>query len=362
MRIALATPLYPPEIGGPATDSFTLARALTALGHSATVVPFSRVRHLPAGLRHAAYVFLVVWAARGADCIVAFDTVSVGMPARAAAWLMRKRFVVRVPGDYAWEQSVQRFHVHDSIDEFQRKRYGWHAELLRAVQRFVVRTATLVIAPSDYFRGVVTGWGVADERLLRIYLGLTVDATDAVAPADKPEGKILFSVGRFVPWKGFSLLLRLVARLPGWTAVIAGDGPLRGALAAQARAIGVADRVVFTGSLPHADVLGWCAAADAFVLNTSFESFSYQVLEAMLVGAPVITTTAGSLPELITDGTEGILLEPNDLDAFQAALESVARNPELWRARTHAAQARAATFSQEASTAAFISALHTVCG
>lgn len=360
MKITLATPLYPPEIGGPATDSATLASVLTQRGMEVTVQPFSSVRDRPKLIRHLAYLWLLVRSARGAAAIVAFDTVSVGLPAALAAFVLRIPLIVRVPGDYAWEQGVQRFHVSDSIETFQRTRYGLAVEVLRWVQRFVARRAALVVVPSDYFKTIVSTWEVPSERLVRIYLGIDT-ALEAIRPEERPAGKVLFSVGRFVPWKGFTLLLRLLVDFPEWRAVIAGDGPLRSVLEAQARVLGVSERVLFTGVLPRAEVLGWCAAANAFVLNTSFESFSFQVLEAMSVGGAVITTRAGSLPELLTDDACGVLCEANDHEAFRQALASIDTDPTAWQKRRLAAKERANRFTLATSGAAFAEAIETLC-
>lgn len=361
MKIVLATPLYPPEIGGPATDSASLANHLPALGMEAQVVPFREVRHLPKGFRHLVYGWRLYQAARSAAAIVAFDTVSVGLPSAIVALLARRRLIVRVPGDYAWEQGRQRFGVADSIDEFQKKRYGLRVELLRRIQRFVVKRAVLVVAPSDYFKRIVVGWGVQPSRVMRIYLGVDLGVS-AEAPRDIPEGKTLFSAGRLVPWKGFSQLVELVPQLPeAWHLVIAGDGPMRGALEARATELGISSRVTFLGAVSHEAVLGWLKSTDAFVLNTSFESFSFQIVEAMASGIPVIATTAGNIPELITDGVEGVLCEPNDAEAFRHAIMSVTDEPGLWKDRTAAAKEKAATFSLPASAAAFTAAIQNLC-
>ncbi len=362
MKLVLATPLYPPDIGGPATDAANLAAYLTHKGMAPAIACFADLRRLPKGIRHIAYLWRLLGKSRNADGIVAFDTVSVGMPAALASILTGRPLVVRVPGDYAWEQGVQRFGVHDTIDDFQKKRYGWRVELLRTVQLFVVRRARLVVTPSDYFKGVVARWGVPPERLMRIYLGLDGLEAAEVPPA-VPGGKILFSLGRLVPWKGFSMLIALVQKLsPEWKLVIAGSGPLRAKLAEEVRSLGVAERVIFTGPLPHATVLGWMRRADAFVLNTAFESFSFQVLEAMLSGSRIIATTAGSLPELIADGREGILCAPNDRAAFTQAIERIEREPEAWEARRAAAQQKAAAFAAQTSLEAFQKAVQSVCG
>jgi len=359
-RLVIATPLYPPEIGGPATDAAGLVAHLSKRGTVSTVCPFSSCRWLPRGIRHFAYAYRLLRGAYGADGIIAFDTFSVGLPAVLVAWLLRVPLIVRVPGDYAWEQGRQRFGVTDTLEVFQYQRYGFWVELLRKCQRLVVRRAELVVVPSDFFKGIVSSWEVDSQRLVRIYLGLDL-LEESKSPTVVPGGKIVFSVGRLVPWKGFSMLIALMPLLPEWHLVIAGDGPLRVSLQEEAHTSGVADRITFTGPLTHEEVLGWLARADAFALNTSFESFSFQVLEAMLSEIPVITTTAGSLPELVLNEEEGILCAPDDAVAFRNAIASVAVDSEKWQARVAAAKRKASFFSKEASLNAFVEAIQKIC-
>lgn len=296
MRLVIATPLYPPEIGGPATYAKLLFDGLPEKGIEVALVKFSEVRHLPKGIRHIAYALRVFRAARHADVILVQDTVSCGLPALVASRFARTPLIARVPGDYAWEQGRQHFGVRDGIDAFQLKRYGIRVGLLRFIQKIVVRNAAAVIAPSRYFAGIVSGWGVQKPRLYIIYNGIQLPL-ESVAP-DTVESPCMVSVGRLVPWKGFSTLIHLAAQMPQWHLVIVGDGPERHALEEQARKLTVADRVQFTGQLSRAQVIGWYRASSAFVLNTSFESFSFQIVEAMAAGVPIIAANIGSIPEL----------------------------------------------------------------
>ncbi|HUD02682.1 MAG TPA: glycosyltransferase [Candidatus Paceibacterota bacterium] len=360
MRILIATPLYPPDVGGPATDAACMKETLPTFGVSVDMVPFSRVRHLPRGIRHLKYFMLLFMRAFRADTIIAMDTVSVGLPAVFAAALTGRPLVVRIPGDYAWEQGKQRFGIEDSLDEFQLRTYSWRVEFLRRVQRFVVRSATMVLVPSRYFEGVVSHWGIKSDRVRCLYLG--VDLPPSIeTPKHVLAGHIMVSAGRLVPWKGFSMLIGLLPTLPDWNLVIVGDGPERMPLEQQAKKLGVQGRVLFTGALSRKKMLGWCKVADAFVLNTSFESFSFQIVEAMMVGVPVITTRIGSIPELIDDDKEGVLLAPNDAKAFKEAIASIKSDPEKWHERTRAAQHKAQQFSTAVAMYALAEALKHIC-
>ena len=361
MKLVLATPLFPPDSGGPATDSVLLYKELPTYGIEATVCSFGTVRHLPRGIRHLCYTYNLLISSFGANGIIAFDTFSVCLPAVFVSRLLFIPLIVRVPGDFAWEQASQRFGVTDSIEVFQKKRYSFKVEMMRSLQSFAARSSVLLVVPSDFLRGIVAQWGIAPKRLVRIYLGLDFNE-ETTAPSNVPEGKILFSLGRFVPWKGFSMLIALMPDLPkGWHLVLAGNGLLREQFEQEVCELGVADRVTFTGDIPRPEALGWYRRADAFALNTSFESFSFQILEAMTSGTPIITTAIGSIPELITNGVEGVLCTPNDSEAFKKAIVSVETEPEKWKTRTEAAKRKAQEFSTTASVSAFVSLVTKIC-
>ncbi|HUQ30345.1 MAG TPA: glycosyltransferase family 4 protein [Candidatus Paceibacterota bacterium] len=344
MKLVLATPLYPPEIGGPATYAKVLEEGLPKRGIEVELVKFSDVRHLSKFFRHLVYTYRVWSKARHADMVFVQDTVSCGLPALIAARLARVPLVVRVPGDYAWEQGRQRFGVTDTIDLFQEQRYGVRVSLLRLVQRTVVRHADRVVVPSRYFAYLVSGWGVAPTKLHVIYNGIKLPLPNPQVPQHAPVPSIV-SAGRLVEWKGIQGLIGLLKLLPEWHLIVVGEGPMRSSLQKQAQETGVADRVRFTGSLAPELLIGWYQAATAFVLNTSFESFSFQIAEAMAAGIPIIATEIGSIPELIEDRKEGVLVRPNDLKALKEAVESVRAQPELWQRRVLAAKEKAEMFS-----------------
>jgi glycosyltransferase involved in cell wall biosynthesis len=331
MKILIATGLYPPESGGPATYTKLLEERLPTLGFEVSVLPFSRVRHLLPGARHVAYFFKCRALARKVDVVFAQDTVSVGLPAALAAWTLGKKFVVRVPGDYAWEQARQRFGVKDGLEEFQTRTYGLRTELLRAIQNFVVTSAARVIVPSEYMKRIVSGWGVEP---VRIYNGINL-APAYELPKERPQGFLVVSSGRRVPWKGFEALERVVSLEPDWRLFIAHE-------------------------LPLAQALGWVKAADVYVLNSTYEGLSHQMLEAMALGTPIVATRVGGNPELIEDKIDGLLIPPNDDEALHTALKDIKENKETARARAQSARAKVGRFSIDTTIAELAKLLQTL--
>src|SRR3989338_8932626 len=117
MRIVIAAGIYPPETGGPATYAKAMADELPARGIFVEVLPLREARRY-SPFHHIAYACMLFARAKDADIIFAQYSVSVGLAAFFVSRLRGKRFLIRVGGDYAWEQSVQRFGVKENLDAF----------------------------------------------------------------------------------------------------------------------------------------------------------------------------------------------------------------------------------------------------
>lgn len=357
MKILVTTGIYPPDIGGPATYSELLFKELPKRGIGVDVQTFGSVRHMPKIIRHIAFFVRVLWHGRASDMIFAQDTVSVGLPSLLASLLLGKQFIVRIPGDYAWEQSVQRFGVTDTIDDFQKKRYGTKTESLRRIQAFVVSQADQAIAPSKYFADLVRGWVGDETKVLHIYNGVDLDSLGAVAGGSfKPNTMI--SAGRLVPWKGFDMLIRAMAKLPGWHLSIAGDGPEMPHLQALISKRGLESRVTMLGRIDKPKLCKLISESEIFALNTSFESFSFQIVEAMAIGTPVIATRVGNIAEVIDDGRSGLLIRPDDEDGFIAAATRISSDRRLREGLAREGKEKAAGFSIDSTIGRLMAVLN----
>lgn len=118
MKLLIAAPLYPPELGGPAAYAKELAEHLRARGVEVVVEKFSEVRAYPKGVAHLVYFFRVMRALKGADALLMLDTWSTGIPALFAARLRKVKTAVRIGGDFLWEQYVERTGELVKLSEF----------------------------------------------------------------------------------------------------------------------------------------------------------------------------------------------------------------------------------------------------
>ncbi|HCR52225.1 TPA: hypothetical protein DIV48_01085 [Candidatus Kaiserbacteria bacterium] len=320
MKLVIATPLYPPDIGGPATYVRLLEDGLPKNGIEVDVVKFSDVRRLPKLIRHYVYYRRVLRVARSADAVLALDPVSVGLPAMKAAQKAGKPFVVKIVGDYAWEQGVQRFGVTQELDAFVQKRQSsWFVRRLQAIEKSVAFAADKVIVPSHYLQHIVAAWGIPEEKISVIHNG--IELPERIPERQKKEGKFLIvSAGRRVPWKGFEAIERVAQKHAHWHVYIA-------------------------SGLPRDEALGWIKAADVFVLNSHYEGLSHVLIEAMVIGTPVIATNAGGNATLVVDGETGLLIPPADDASLERALIAVEHDPAAAKKRARAAQKQMNDFS-----------------
>ncbi len=331
MKILIATPLYPPDDGGPATYARALEIALPSAGIEVSLLSFSKFRHYPKIVSHLRYTVALWRLAKDVDLIYTLDLVSAGVPAYIVSKLSGKPLVLKMVGDYAWEQGTQRAGVKENLDEFvKRKDYPWLVKLFRFLQTAVARHSAKVVTPSYYLKGIVSSWGIEPKKIVVVYNSFKANLPKEEKKDLRHELGIdrptIISVGRFVPWKGFKKLMDAVALIqkdiPDVQLEIAGSGD-------DSEYVAYANNheynfVKFLGLVKHDTLMKRIRAADCFALNTGYEGLSHLLLEAMALETPVVTTAVGGNTELFEVNKQvskrGILTAYNDKAALAAGL------------------------------------------
>ncbi|MFA4954197.1 MAG: glycosyltransferase family 4 protein [Patescibacteria group bacterium] len=372
MKILIATGIYPPDIGGPATFSRELAREAKRLGHTPTVLCYADAasvkgegwevrtvtRQGGAALRYLRYAFACFSLARRSDVVFLQGSVSEGLPGTLAAILARKPRLMKIVGDYAWEIYRQSGGKNlELLDEFVRRRHAGKIGRLEKIERWSVKRAKSVIVPSRYLKKIVAAWGVSEEKIQVIYN--TVRPFEVATPRDElrrkfgVEGKkVLFYVGRLVPWKNLDFIIEALRDLPqDCLLVIGGDGPCLEDWKKLAQERGVAERVRFLDRIEHAAAGEWFQAADVFILPSGYEGFSHVVVEAASVGLPSFVSDQGGNPE-----TQELFPR---LVTVLPYLDKVAWSKALLEIPPRGESIVSATF--EAAAQAYLSAMQKIC-
>lgn len=340
VKLCLITGIFPPDIGGPATYVSRLAGSLHKQGHEVCVVtlgddtqalpfPVWRVsRKFPLPVRLLLLFFILLW--HGRSFFVWYIN-GLELPAILAGKLLRKRLVMKIVGDHAWERAMNQGLTTDSIDDFQQTRQLWRVEAHKWLRGWQARLADAVITPSRYLKSLVLGWGVSEERVQVIYnaveeLPQNLPSREVIRQrfGVAEHDQLILTVGRLVKWKGFAELIDAMVSFDETVhLLILGDGPEKNTLTEIAEQSRVAHRVIFGGTAERELVLAAMRAADVFVLNTRYEGFSHVLLEAMAVGTPIITTNVCGNPELVTHEQNGILVAPGDIEALRRQIQRV---------------------------------------
>ena len=162
--------------------------------------------------------------------------------------------------------------------------------------------------------------------------------------------RVLIHISNFRAVKRVTDVVKIFARVEREVPsvlVMVGDGPDRVHAEAEARALGVQDKVFFLGKIEAVAPL--LAGADVFLLPSSTESFGLSALEALASGVPVVGSRTGGLPEVVRDGETGFLCEVGDVDAMAGAAIGVLRDRPRWHAMsTYAARDARERFSLDA--------------
>lgn len=210
----------------------------------------------------------------------------------------------------------------------------------RAIERALARRTTRIVALSPGQRDELLGMGIGrPDQVTVIPLGLELDPfLDAQGRRGllrrhlglPHEARLIGIVARLVPIKDHATFLGAAARVaaadPAAHFVIAGDGPLREAVAGAARRAGLGDRVHFLGWWE--DLPALYADLDVVALTSRNEGTPVCLLEAMAAGVPVVATAVGGVPDLVRQGETGLLVPPADPAALAAALTALLADPE----------------------------------
>jgi len=236
-------------------------------------------------------------------------------------------------------------------------RVGRHPQSrIHAAERRMVRCADAVICCSDFMRRHLAGvFGLAAREIHVIPNGV-----DAAGPPPEDPGalrarfaepgeRLVLLAGRLVYEKGFHVALDALARLRAGGMdvryVLAGDGPARAELEAQARRLGLLEHGTFLGWADEETVDGLYGVSDVCLVPSVYEPFGLVALEAMAAGCPVVVAATGGLRELVPAGDAvGLRFRPQDPRSLARAAERVLEDDALRARLTEAGRHHAAAY------------------
>ncbi len=345
MKIIIATPIYPPEIGGPATYIKELCE-LIHQEHDITVVAYTDTgeafpgtrlvsvsKRLPLLLRLIKYT-LVLWKiSRDQDLIYAQSSMAAGFPAIIVSQLRNLPCVIKFVGDEVWERATQRRLTTKRLEEFLQNPEGdWKIKIMRKIQGFVLRRVNIVTTPSDYLgQEIIKAYKINPRQVVVNY---NASKNPEIIPFEAKRVKHqIVTTARLVIWKGLDGIIKAVAILkktiPDIKLIIAGDGPELKNLQKLAEDLGVSSQVIFLGNISRAETWQLRKNSEIYVLNSTYEGLPHTVLTSFASGIPTIATNISGTNEAIYHEKTGLLVEPGDSNGLAKAIARLFNNPEL---------------------------------
>ncbi len=329
LKIVIATGIFPPDAGGPATYTRSIGKTLLEQGYEVQVVCYAdgdwdrrqgnsekeialevfRVsRENPLFFRYLKYFLYVYRCARRADIVYLQGPVSEGFPGMLAAWFAQKPTLMKIVGDYAWEiymQSVEEDgKKKELLDKFIERRHKGKIGWLEIIERWTAKKAGWIIVPSLYLKSIVGRWGISSKKISVIY-----NAVNTFPPGLSREQfrdyfgyknkQVIFTAVRAVPWKNIDFIVKLLPKILDQNVilVIAGEGPLYQSWKELAAKLLIEDRVNFVGKLNRREMAEWYRASDIFVLPSGYEGFPHVIPEAVSFGLHCLVSDQGGNPE-----------------------------------------------------------------
>jgi glycosyltransferase involved in cell wall biosynthesis len=347
VRLALVTWIFPPDVGGPASHAADVRQELIRRGHQVVVITLGDGN----GIRQV-------------DGVVRYPRAwPLAMRlAAVAAWLARHRqrydlvyasgmHEAAVAGAHVWERARRLGLTGKDFPAFQvRGDSGFRIGAMRWARDWALQHAQAVVTPSQHLAAAAGRWVRGRAPLVVVPNGVRLqEERSAAFVGERPEADLLraVAVGHLVPQKRVGLIIEAAARVPTTLLRVIGEGPDRGRLEARARDLRVADRVSFLGRLDRADVLRELGAADVLVMASEHEGLPHAAIEALTSGTPVVALAVGGLPELVTDGANGILVDAGTPSALGEALARMASDPNLLEKLRGSARRDASRWSLE---------------
>jgi L-malate glycosyltransferase len=349
-RLRIGVSCYP-TVGGSGTVAVELASALAARGHQVHVVCYeSPVRLKP----HRGLFFHEVDVSDYP--LFKYPPYVMALSSRLSDVAIRYHLDI-IHAHYAIPHSISAFLAREIVGGDRPRLvttlHGTDITLIgsdpayRPITRFALEQSDVVTAPSAFLKEQterdICGHCCVD--VIPNFVDIkrfTPDLKSAGGRFAAPDEWMLVHVSNFRPVKRVADVVRIFARVnerhPSRLVMI-GDGPDRGIAEREAAAAGVSDRVSMLGAVTDVETVVACS--DAMLLPSAGESFGLAALEAMACGVPIVGARAGGLPEVVTDGVNGVLAEIGDVDRMAAGIADVLADPARAEAFSRSARATA---------------------
>ncbi len=306
LKVLLITPIYPPEIGGPATYTKEIVPLLEKRGHHVRIIALNGKKadnnviiiHEKNFILRIAKLFVEIIRQIKSfkpNVILSLDPLSSSLPAIVPAKIFGVKIVLRFVGDIAWEKARREKKIEYNLTEFLHRKTNKHILLLQSI---VVRGYDRVYTCSKFMKEYLTKMYHIPNNKVKVIYNFSI-----IPPIkNRSRRKQIITVCRLIPLKRVDRIIAVKKGIPDINYLIVGSGPEEENLKALS---GKDKRIVFLGRKNQSEVLELIARSKALVLYSQHEGLPKVVLESLYLGTPVILSNIPPHKE-IYDRMKGI--------------------------------------------------------
>lgn len=353
LNICIVTPIFPPEIGGPATYSYELATLLKDK-HKITIVTFGEkvenieeVKIYNLKLYYPFFgtifrqwsVFYKLFKIRKEfECIYAQDPLTVGAVSLFFSRIFKKRLILKFVGDVVWETATRNKKTNKRLEDFIGESKEFSYAMLWKIQRFVLCNSNIIIVPSEYRKSLlVKFYKVSPNKCYVIYNAVSLEIAKQYSLSSGSTKKDdiinLVTIGRLIKGKHIDGIIQVVEILKtkGFKikCKIIGEGEEYEYLQQLTLKLGLEENIIFTGKLSHKETLKLLSESDIFILNSSHEGLPHVIIEAMSLNIPVVSTDIPGSREIAIHEYTSLLIPLHNNNALANSIVRLIDNKEL---------------------------------
>lgn len=358
IRILIATGIFPPSIGGPATYAEFLRKELRNLGCEVGVVSYGdkNIQNKNDNLyiidnkqnilfKYIKYFFLILKLAQKFDIVYILDLMSAGFPATMAATLKGKKVVFRTGGDFLWEKAFNSDWTDLPLDSYYKAKKNWREKFLMYFCRSILEAIDIVIFSTNLQKDIYKNYYNLKDKKIR-FTGNAIPFIEIEEENKEYNNSIVFA-GRLIELKNIERLIGAfnASNRKDEKLLIFGDGPLKEKIEKQISDLGLKDNILIEGAVRHGELLKAIAGCKFVILPSITEISPNLALECISMAKPIILTKNTGLSEDIVDKIIKVdplseddirekinyLLLPDNLAAYQKKLFGMKLPERSWR-------------------------------
>ncbi|MCL4397631.1 glycosyltransferase family 4 protein [Patescibacteria group bacterium] len=334
MKLLIVSPIYSPEIGGPATYSRELLNRLIpefdvrVISFGAKSVSDNRATIISKSgntlTRQLNLFFACLRQGLWADLIYIQEPAVVGLVALTAGKILGKKIITKYVGDPAWEEGRRRgkILVSSTLEMFLQTEQK-HQGLLYKITKLVLRRSDKVITPAFYLARLLEKYYQVPAKQLLVI----PNSVEILSSQPQKVAEQIVVVGRLAPWKNVDLIIeaanKLVKKEVKFSLKIVGDGEERQRLESLVKKFGLSARICFLGDVLPDQSHEVIDKSEILVLFSDYEGLPHVALESFASKTVVVASNIAGTSEVVKDGETGLLVTPNNTDELARVLEKI---------------------------------------